>query len=54
VKLTAKGANMSAIALPIASPPVHAVLINEYGLCFDATYATKLKNTATGFSGKSE
>jgi hypothetical protein len=54
VKITGRGANLPVPALPIGSPPVHAVFISDQNRCYGATYSSRLTNDGTVFKGKSE
>ncbi len=56
-KMTGRGANLAAPALPSASLPVHAQLVSdEKNICFDATYsgAGVQVNSPTLFKAKSD
>ena len=53
IMLKGRGASLKTPALPISHLPVKVQLNNTNGACWDATYATTLKNQAEQFKAKS-
>jgi hypothetical protein len=53
IQLKGRGPALQTPALPIAHLPVKVQLTNTDGVCWDATYATTLKNQADQFKAKS-